>query len=102
LRREAGRPAAGTAERPLTIRLIGQSNGYSESAPGVSGKQPTITEIECGEIRFVAHRELEAIELTVVDPAGRGFRTWIGADLAPRAALLFCAATVRLAEGITT
>jgi hypothetical protein len=45
------------------------------------------------------HTALIAVELTVVYPAGRGFRTWIGADLAPRAALPFCAATVRLAEG---
>ncbi len=48
---------------------------------------------------FVAHTALNAVELTVVDPAGRGFRTWIGAAVAPSAALRFCAATVRLVEG---
>ena len=50
----------------------------------------------------MAHTTLNAVEWTVTDPEGRGFRTWVGADLAPRAALLFCAATVRLIEGITT
>jgi hypothetical protein len=29
--------------------------------------------------------ELNAVELTVVDPGGRGFRTWSGADLASSA-----------------
>jgi hypothetical protein len=61
-----------------------------------------IVEIECAELRTVAHRELEAVELTVVDPNGNGYRTWIGADLAPHAALRFCAATVRLVEAIPT
>ena len=60
---------------------------------------PNIIEIELGNIRFAAHTALNALELTVTAPDGSGYRTWIGADLAPRAALLFCAAVVRLVEG---
>jgi hypothetical protein len=73
-----------------------------ESAPGVSGEQPIIVDLECGEIRFLAHRELEAVELTVTDPSGNGYRTWLGVDLAPTAALRFCAAVVRLIGGDPT
>ena len=51
-----------------------------------------------GAIAFVADRLLNAIELAVTDPAGNGYRTWIGAAVAPSAALRFCAATVRLIE----
>jgi hypothetical protein len=61
-----------------------------------------IREIEAAELRIVAHHVLNAVELTVVDQTGRGFRTWIGADLAPTAALRFCAATVRLIGGDPT
>jgi hypothetical protein len=67
-----------------------------ESAPGVSGEQPAITEIECAELRAIADGELNAVELTVLDPAGNGYRTWIGADRAPEAALRFVGATLRL------
>jgi hypothetical protein len=49
-----------------------------ESAPGVSGEQPAIVEIECAELRTIAHLGLNAVELTVVDPSGKGFRTWLG------------------------
>jgi len=42
-----------------------------------------ITDLERSEIRAVAHRELHAVELTVVDRAGRGFHTLLGADLVP-------------------
>jgi hypothetical protein len=73
-----------------------------ESAPGVSGEQPAIVEIECAELRTIAHLGLNAVELTVVDPSGKGFRTWLGADLAPTAALRFCAAVVRLIGGDPT
>jgi hypothetical protein len=71
----------------------------SETNAGEPGDQPAIVEIECGNIRFAAHSALNALELTVTSPEGNGYRTWIGADLAPRAALLFCAAVVRLIEG---
>jgi hypothetical protein len=39
--------------------------------------------------------------LTVVDPNGRGYRTWIGGDLAPAAALRFVGATLRLISAAT-
>jgi hypothetical protein len=58
-----------------------------------------VKEIECAEARFVAHHALNAVELTVVDQTGRGFRTWIGADVAPHVALRFCAAVVHLISG---
>ena len=61
-----------------------------------------VVELECCELRILAHRELNAIELTVIDPAGKGYRTWIGADLAPSAALHFCGATMRLIEADQT
>ena len=65
-------------------------------------KPESITEIECAEIRTIAHQALNAVELTLTDQAGNGFRIWIGADLAPTAALRFCAATVRLIGGDQT
>jgi hypothetical protein len=65
-------------------------------------REPAIVEIEAAELRTIAHHALNAVELTVVDPSGRGFRTWIGADLAPSAALRFCAAVVRLIGGDPT
>jgi hypothetical protein len=76
----------------------------------MGSRQPTrhrarhnpVSEIECAELHTVAHHTLHALELTVVDPEGRGFRTWIGADVAPHAALRFCAATVRLIGGDPT
>ena len=55
-----------------------------------------VVELECAEFRTVAHHALNAIELTVTDPAGNGYRIWIGADVAPAAALRFGAAVVRL------
>jgi hypothetical protein len=55
-----------------------------------------VREIECAELRIVAHHALNCIEMTLTDPAGRGYRTWIGADLAPHAALKFCGAVMRL------
>jgi hypothetical protein len=39
---------------------------------------PTITEIELADITFVTHRALNAVELTVVDSSGAGYRTWLG------------------------
>ena len=30
-----------------------------------------VVELECCELRILAHRELNAIELTVIDPAGK-------------------------------
>jgi hypothetical protein len=38
------------------------------------GTQPDIIEIECAELRTLAHAHLNAVELTVVDPSGRGSR----------------------------
>jgi hypothetical protein len=61
-----------------------------------------VKEIECAEARFVAHHALNAVELTVVDQTGRGYRTWIGADLAPHAALKFCGAVMRLTGADST
>jgi hypothetical protein len=58
-----------------------------------------IIELEAAEVRIVAHFELAAVELTVTDQNGRGYRTWIGFDIAPHCALRFCAATVRLLGG---
>jgi hypothetical protein len=55
-----------------------------------------VIELECSAFQVVAHHHLNAVELTVVDQDGRGFRTWVGADIAPTAALRFCAAVVRL------
>jgi hypothetical protein len=70
------------------------------SEPGVPDAQPTVTEFECGTITFIAHHTLNAVEITVTAPDGFGYRTWLGAAEAPAAALHFCAATVRLIEGI--
>jgi hypothetical protein len=64
-------------------------------------RQPAIVEIEAAEFRTVAHHQLNAVELTVVDPNGRGYRTWIGGDLAPAAALRFVGATLRLISAAT-
>jgi hypothetical protein len=61
---------------------------------------PKIVEVECAELRTIAHTALNAVELTITAPDGNGYRTWIGADYAPRAALKFCAATVRLIDGV--
>jgi hypothetical protein len=64
--------------------------------------QPAIHEIELGAITFVTHRELEAVEVTIVSPEGDGVRTWLGRDIAAVTALRFVGATLRLIEGITT
>jgi hypothetical protein len=74
----------------------------SDSTSADPAGNPDITEIECAELRTVARATLNAVELTVLDQTGRGFRTWIGADAAPSAALKFCAATVRLISGDPT
>jgi hypothetical protein len=62
-------------------------------------RRNSIVEQEAAEVRIVAHFELAAVELTVTDQTGRGYRTWIGYDIAPHVALRFCAATVRLLGG---
>jgi hypothetical protein len=59
-------------------------------------RQPGITEIEAAGLGISAELELNAIELWVTDPAGKGFRTWIGADRAIEVALTFVAAALRL------
>jgi hypothetical protein len=67
-----------------------------DPASAEPGAQPAITDLECGEARFVCHHELDAIEVTVTDPAGVGFRTWVGRDFAATAALHFVGAVMRL------
>jgi hypothetical protein len=47
-------------------------------------------------VQIVAHHALAAVELTVVDQEGRGYRTWVGADVAPAVALRFFGALIRL------
>ena len=63
---------------------------------------PAIVDLECAGIGFRPDHDLNAIGIWVTASTGKGIRTWIGADAAPSAALRFCAATVRLVEGIAT
>ena len=58
--------------------------------------KPGIVELECAGVQILAHHALNAVELTVVDQDGRGFRTWLGADVAPAVALRFFGAVMRL------
>jgi hypothetical protein len=60
------------------------------------GRSNPIREIETAGVQIVAHHALNAVELTVVDEAGRGYRTWFGADAAPTVALRFFGAVMRL------
>jgi hypothetical protein len=60
------------------------------------GAEARGTRAERAQASTIARPELHATEVTVTDPAGRGYRTWIGADLAPTAALRLCATVVRL------
>ncbi len=59
-------------------------------------RKTAIVEIEAAEVRIVSHFELAALELTVTDQNGCGYRTWVGHDIAPHVALKLCAAVVRL------
>ena len=70
--------------------------------PGVPGVQPAIVEIELGSIAFIAHRELQAVEMTITAPDGAGVRTWVGIDVAPITALHFVGAVMRLISGDPT
>jgi hypothetical protein len=55
-----------------------------------------ITDIEAAVLGITVQLELNAIELWVTDPGGKGFRTWIGAYRAMEVALTFAAAALRL------
>jgi hypothetical protein len=58
--------------------------------------EPSMIDLELGTIAFTAHRELEAVEMTVISPEGRGFKTWLGSDIAAVTALRFVGAVMRL------
>ena len=83
-------------DRPLTISVLGQRQWLRPKVRAVARVATPSNEIEAVEIRFLAHGELNAVELTVLDQNGRGFRSWIGADRVSEAALRFVGATLRL------